>query len=501
MNERIKIDNFQIQAGSLGRIPSVNMNPAYSGGLLLLPGFKFPVVIDLEPLAGIDHDQNIPILRNHNPDREIGHTEKIRIDGHTVEIGGKLSFDNKDVKEIVDTHKAGKKWQVSVGSGAVPESMQQFIPEGETVTINGQEQTGPIIIVRTPIREVSFVPAGADLHNSVTIQASLLKGTDTMNFDQWLKDKGFNPDTLDEANKTALQKVFESETVPKPEPNAEPPQPQDAPVQAGGISTPSRRDPSTLGTASVGTTNRVGSASVIEASLLMSGGVSDRDVEKLGYDQRTVDQAVSREHRGMGLQALFHACIQAAGMYYPGGRADNGLIETAFEASKQLRSRRIQAGSLSTFSSVNLPGVLGNVANKSLLNAYQRIESVAMQIAYIATTGDFKEMSHYQFEMDGTLAVVDEGEDIPHVSLKETEYKNKLQTRGALVALTRQMIINDDLEAFLRIPQEFGRKAGQTLEYVTFTKLLENLATIFTTARKNRITSKLDISGLDPVRN
>ncbi len=495
----IKPDTFEIQAGSLGRIPSVSMNPAYSGGLLLLPGFKFPVVIDLEPLAGVDHEQNIPILRNHHPDREIGHTEKIRFDGHTVEIEGKLSFDNEDVCEIVRTNKAGKRWQVSVGSGAVPESMQQFVPESETVTINGQDFTDPLIIVRTPIREVSFVPAGADLHNSVTIQASLLKGSDIMNFEQWLKDKGFDPDTLDETNKAALEKVFEAEI--NPQANTEPSKKEDVPIQAGGVSVTSgqssRRDPSSLGTASVGTVNRVGSASVIEASLLMSGGVSDRDVEKLGYDQRTIDQAVSREHRGMGLQALFHASIQAAGMYYPGGRADNGLIETAFEASNQLRSRRIQAGSLSTFSSVNLPGILGNVANKSLLNAYRRLESVAMQISYIATTGDFKEMAHYQFEMDGTLAVVDDGADIPHVSLKETEYKNKLQTRGALVALTRQMIINDDLEAFLRIPQEFGRKAGQTLEYVTFTKLLENLATIFTTARKNRLASHLDIGGLN----
>ena len=161
------------------------------------------------------------------------------------------------------------------------------------------------------------------------------------------------------------------------------------------------------------------------------------------------------------------------------------MIETAFEASNQLRRRGVQAssfsgGSQSTFSSVNLPGILSNVANKTLLNAYQRIESAAMQIAYIATANDFKEMFHYQFEMDGTLQVVDDGKNIPHVSLKETEYKNRIHTRGALVALTRQMIINDDLEAFLRIPQEFGRKAAQTLEYVTFVKLLENLGVLFT---------------------
>ena len=495
---KIKLDVFEVQAGSLGRIPTVNMTPAYSGGLLLLPGFEYPVVIDLAPLAETHHEQNIPILRNHHPDREIGHTERIMIDGDTVSIEGKLSFDNEDVREIVQTSKAGKRWQVSVGSGSVPASMQRFIPEGERVTINGQVQTGPIIIVQTPIREVSFVPAGADLHNTVTIKATSLKGETIMTFEQWATEKGIDLSTLDDTNKAAIEKIFESETAEPVEAEGTEDnndKQDEKPIKASAMH--KGRKVSDLGTAAVGTAYRVGAAPVIEASLLMSGGVTDREIEKLGYDQRTIDQAVSRENRGMGLQSLFHACIAAAGMHYPGGRCDNGLIETAFEASNQLRRRGIQAGSLGTFSSVNLPGILSNVANKSLLNAYQRIESAAMQISYIATANDFKEMSHYQFEMDGTLQVVDDGQDIPHVSLKETEYKNRIHTRGALVALTRQMIVNDDLEAFLRIPQEFGRKAAQTLEYVAFSTLLENLATLFKTANGNKMTKKLSIAGLD----
>jgi len=226
----------------------------------------------------------------------------------------------------------------------------------------------------------------------------------------------------------------------------------------------------------------------------MSGGVSGDALEKLGYDQRTLDQAVSREHRGMGLQSLLHSCIQAAGLCYPGGRADNGLIQTAFEASKMLRSRGIRA---SGFSSVDLPGILSNVANKSLLNAYRRIESVAMRIAHIASANDFKEMAHYQFEMDGMLSVVPDGGEIPHVSLAETPYTNKLATRGAMVALTRQMIINDDLEAFLQIPNEFGRKAAQTLENAFFTSLFDAAPTLFTAASGNKVTDVLSPSGLD----
>ena len=500
MKRNIKPDNFIVQAASLGRIPVVNMNPAYSGGLLLLPGFEFPVVIDLEPLAGTVHEQNISILRNHDPNREIGHTEKITIDGNTVNIDGKLSFDNEDVREIVRTNKAGKRWQVSVGSGSVPASLQQFVPAGEKFTVNGQEQTGPIIIVRTPIREVSFVPAGADLHNAVEIHASTLKGENNMNFEQWAQENGFDLSSLDDANKAALQKIFEAATA---EPVAavatvdeEDDDKNKVTVQASAVRRP-QRDPASLGTASVGTAYRVGAAPVIEASLLMSGGLSDNEIEKLGYDHRTIDQAVSHENRGMNLQSLFHACISAAGMYYPGGRADNGLIETAFEASNQLRRRGVQAAGVGGFSTISLPGILSNVANKTLLNAYTRIESAAMQIAYIATASDFKEMSHYQFEVSGGLQLVAEGGKIESVSLRETEYKNRVQTRGALVSLTRQMIINDDLEAFLRIPQEFGRKAAQTLEHVAFVKLLENLGTLFTSANGNVMTKKLSISGLD----
>ena len=228
------------------------------------------------------------------------------------------------MREIVQTNKAGKRWQVSVGSGSVPASMQRFIPDGEQTTINGQVQTGPIIIVTTPIREVSFVPVGADLHNAVEIFASNLKGTNLMTFEQWLEEKGFDLSTLNDTNKAALVKIFEAETA---EPTQQEPAPVSAnstdgdevlpedkpPVQASGM--PHRRNPSNLGTASVGTMSRAGTPAVIEASLLMSGGLTDNEVEKLGYNHQTINQAVSREHRGMNLQSLFHAVISAAGMY------------------------------------------------------------------------------------------------------------------------------------------------------------------------------------------
>ena len=56
---------------------------------------------------------------------------------------------------------------------------------------------------------------------------------------------------------------------------------------------------------------------------------------------------------------------------------------------------------------------------------------------------------------------------------------------GVIFALTRQMIYNDDLGAFLKVPEGMGARAARKIDQLFFTRLLSNPNSLFSVAHKN----------------
>jgi hypothetical protein len=108
----------------------------------------------------------------------------------------------------------GKKsfpWQMSLGADA---ANFERIPDGEKVTVNGRSFKGPILVARgAVVREVSFVALGADAATSAGVAAQ--RGGDTsMNFEQWLQSKAFDPAALSEGQKAVLKAAYDAEQKP-----------------------------------------------------------------------------------------------------------------------------------------------------------------------------------------------------------------------------------------------------------------------------------------------
>ena len=74
---------------------------------------------------------------------------------------------------------------------------------------------------------------------------------------------------------------------------------------------------------------------------------------------------------------------------------------------------------------------------------------------------------------------------IRRVNVGEEAYKNRVETYGRMIALTRQMIINDDLGAFLQIPRIIGRMSALKREEAVFELLLTNPNDFFGTGHQN----------------
>ncbi|OQB78598.1 MAG: Mu-like prophage major head subunit gpT [Planctomycetes bacterium ADurb.Bin126] len=98
-----------------------------------------------------------------------------------------------------------------------------------------------------------------------------------------------------------------------------------------------------------------------------------------------------------------------------------------------------------------------------LLEGYNYIEDAWRKIAKIASVNDFKEHSRYR--MTGAFKFEQVGADgeLKHGRLDEQKYGQKADTHGIMFALTRQMIINDDMGAFTDIPRQIGMGAAEAI--------------------------------------
>lgn len=224
-------------------------------------------------------------------------------------------------------------------------------------------------------------------------------------------------------------------------------------------------------------------AAVLTAGLLLACQVSD---EKLAKDRDfgpvVVEAAWKR--RNSGLLSLFAAALEAEGVHAPhGGQA---LFAAVVE-------HYVKAG----FSTVDIAGIIGASANKLLLDSFTAVEAVYPDVAQQVDFNNFNTYTNYRLDHTGEFAKIGPDGELKHGKLAESSYTNKLDTSGQILTLTRQAVINDDLNAFQQIYRMLGRKARIAIEKALITLVMEASDVFYTSARGNRLTTNaLSITGL-----
>ena len=232
-------------------------------------------------------------------------------------------------------------------------------------------------------------------------------------------------------------------------------------------------------------------ADVIEASLLLaSGRMSEEQVGKQ-FNEETMNRASEARNRGYGLRRLAHETIQAAGMYTPPGQYDNNFVRTMIRADDQLSDGRdlYAAASMGGVSTVSVSSILSNVMHKLLLQSFTGDSNgmnALQMISTVRSVSDFKDHHIYRLTADGSYRQIAAGGDLKYMSLQEAENKINAQTYGVMLSLNRQMIINDDLNAFSKVPSLIGRQARMKFLREGWTTFLDN-ANFYTAARGNLI--------------
>jgi hypothetical protein len=138
---------------------------AYTGVPMKLPGFHRMVVVDLTGMRLAA--KKIPALRNHDPERIVAHYEDIEISERRIRASGLMSGVGIHAQEVRDLADNGFPWQGSIGATA---ERMEYVEAGASAKVNGRNWDGPLLVARqSTLREISFVPLGADPSTSATV--------------------------------------------------------------------------------------------------------------------------------------------------------------------------------------------------------------------------------------------------------------------------------------------------------------------------------------------
>jgi len=497
--------------GEEPRLPTFQML-AYTGGALKLDCLPRPVVISLAGMR-VPKD-SIPIYKNHDPEQIVGHATA-RIDGTNILVDGVISGTGPAAEEVVGNSRNGFPWRASIG--AIPDDIK-YVPEGRTIRANGRSWRGPCYHVRaSELGEVSFVPRGADARAKTAIQAQ--HGGEEMEFTKWLTAKGWSEEDLDEAQLATLRAAYDTEltaaaddgTVPEPATGVKPVQAAapaaldtsgDA-VQKMRIEAAAEKTRIAGITAACGDTHGelaaeaisagwdlettktkveladlraarpapfiVGSgapditAEVLQAAICVAGGLTG--VEKV-YPDPVLQAAHTNFQGGIDLQEVLIQAARQSG-YTGRGRITSGNLGPVLQAA---------------FSTLSLPGILSNTANKFLLEAFNAVEDTWKQIAAVGSVKDFKQITNYRLTGNFTYLQVGPDGELKHGKIGEESFTNKAETYGRMFSITRHDIINDDLGALTAVPGRLGRGAALKINDVFWTAFMDN-ALFFTAAR------------------
>jgi len=479
------------------RLPRFTM-VAYTGGPMRIAGWRYPVIVDLAGLA--IPSQARPIRFGHDMASGVGHTDAIRVTDGRLVATGVVSRNTDAAREVVASAKNGFPWQASIGA-SIEEF--EFVKEGQTVRVNGRRLAGPVNVVRkATLGEISFVDLGADAGARASVAASASEESGAMDETQ--------TDVTQEIEEEAQVQVDGAE--PQPEPPAEP-EPQTEPSTVTASAANDLPDPvADIRARAAAETKRIaairkicaGAHPEIEAKAIGEGwDVTRTELEVLradrpkapaahvplaAYGEEAMDAADKRFRGGIGLQEVL---LEAAWA--------NGYEGRNFRASREvLRYAFAQDIAAAGFSTIDIGGILSNVANKFLLEGFYSVERVWRNICAVRNVSDFKTVTSYRLVGADTYQPVAPGGELKHGTLGEESYTNKADTYGLLLSIDRRDIINDDLGAITSVPRKLGRGSGLKINDVFWAIFLDNSG-FFKTANKNYITgadTALTVDGL-----
>jgi len=451
------ISAAEVSGDAQPRTPTFTID-AYSGTAIRQGWSRAPMVVDL---AGMQAGDVLPILYSHDADPYgggpldgvMGQSTVVSNNGRSLSLSGEMLGEGPTYDRVMRLSRKGMKFQASIGADI---HRSEFVEAGNKITVNGQEFSGPLSVVRaSSLREVSIVLMGADKNTATSIAATQeVDMADTAN------------QTPDETKVSAEAPAPVAVETPKPAAVEATKEPNMADFKAellkeikAELLDGLRASRPAAPAVHVVAKPDVNDVKAVTAALCMAGGLST--VEK-DFDERTLEAAHKRS-RSIGVQEVLIEAAKANGYDGPARIRDGNLREVIKAA----------------FATHAISNVLSATYGKFLLNGYLAVESTWDMISSVRSVSDFKTVTGvrvnggFDFEEvagDGELKSADASDETRTI---------KAKTYGRISSLTRQDIINDDLGALTILPTRLGRGAALKLNSVFWSEFESSNATFY----------------------
>lgn len=123
----------------------------------------------------------------------------------------------------------------------------------------------------------------------------------------------------------------------------------------------------------------------------------------------------------------------------------------------------------------DFPIMLENAIGKSLLAAYVVAEDTWSKVCGTASVPDFRASPRYRTGSIGVLDSLNENGEFRNKSVPdEAKLSISTATKGNMIAISRQALVNDDLGGFMDLAAKLGRAAKLSIEVDFYALLLQN---------------------------
>jgi phage major head subunit gpT-like protein len=217
---------------------------------------------------------------------------------------------------------------------------------------------------------------------------------------------------------------------------------QDAAIDALAVAVPPRQAGLTAVMGDQGE-QRLGRREAMEHAILARAGVKGADPVK------------ARDFMGMTLSEIAREAIVAH------GGNPRGMDRHAIAGAALGMPNFLAAAGLHTTS--DFPLVLANVARKTLLNAYSAVVQDWRPLVTVSSHSDYKPVSYARIGDAPDLLETAEHQPYTYGTMSETGEKLQVKKYGRIFGVTREVLINDDLGAFTRLPAQFGTSAARAI--------------------------------------
>ena len=399
------------------------------------------------------------VLFNHDRDRVIGRVLDVRLDETTRKLRAVIQFDEDEESErIYQKVRSGTLKGVSVGYAV---DVWEEVKAGATST-NGRF-TGPCeVATRWTPYELSIVSVPADA--TVGVGRSFTENGEAA-MDEQNKDNG--------VKEQEIVRAATKETVTQPD--------TEAARQAAIAEERARvREIGTMcrqfGVDDAPYINDGMSIEAVRAAIL-DKLAAERKAQVVTVQVDEMDKFRAAATDGLAMRAGLTVENKAVGAdEYRGKR----MIRLAAECVERELGKNTRTMDDETIVREALtgtgafPGILSNVAHKSMAQAYQTAPTTYQLWTAHGSNSDFKDAVRYRLSEADTLEKLNESGEFKASGVTESMAKTSIATYGRMFSITRQAIINDDMGALQQLPAIYGAAARRMINKMVYKMLKAN---------------------------